>query len=94
MSMRKINDGGLAFPFIYMDESRDHLGQMIEPGMTKREEFARTAMGSFLIACVQAGTPCKPKEISALSVEFADALVAELNKNGPAPSYIATGEIG
>lgn len=95
--MSKINDGGPAFPLTWQDESQDHLGQMIEAGLTKREYFAGLAMQALITQLPENscnGVEGASEIVGRGACVIADALIAELEKNSPAPHDIASGEIG
>lgn len=78
-------DGGPAYPVI----AENGLGH-ISDGMSKREAFAMAAMQGM----IGSGTVFGLDKVATVSVVMADALIAELEKHGPAPSDIAAGEIG
>lgn len=72
-----------AYPIQYEQEYGDHgmKEQTIKGGMTKREVMAMAAMQGFLsiLGDTNIGEP-KPDYLASMSVKYADALLAELEK--------------
>lgn len=56
----------------------------MEFGLTKRERFAMAAMQGLLSYGIGNGTSDSPVICAGLSREYADALIAELDKDGKA----------
>lgn len=56
----------------------------VTKGLTKRELFAAMAMQSLVSAFKTLRGPGLPKQLAELSVKYADALIAELERKGGA----------
>lgn len=92
--MSKTDESGMAFPGKSYTRSGAPNGRDAM-GLTKREYFAGQAMQGMLAhANLNMRSEGLPATIAESSVVVADALIAELEKNGPAPADIASGEIG
>jgi hypothetical protein len=89
---KKIDDGGPAFPILSEGQADGRGGGCntgysfrSSGGMSKREEFARSAMQAILGAWMtpeaerQFGGGADFKEVARLSREMADAMLAELS---------------
>ena len=108
--MNKINDGGPAFPTQEFNDDGSHyyshFGLTKREYLATHMSVADIQFKNFDIAAEWAGIPAPQTSNFSEMTEFsfkieaiirvrqADALIAELEKNGPAPSDIATGGIG
>lgn len=72
------NGNELAFPLANQFDSDGYLAREMELGLTKREYFAGLAMQGTL-ATYQLVIPVR-SDIARIAVQFADALLAELEK--------------
>ncbi len=82
MTEKKIDDGGPAFP-----DQRDWSvafpsDKLFQPGVTKRELFAAMAMQGMLANCLCDHSDKPAISTAKLSLEYSDALLAELRKGG------------
>ena len=70
----QIKDDDYAFP-IANNSNEEYY--WIHKGVTIRAYFAGQNVAALL---ANSDTPCSPKSVSQLAVDYADALIAELNK--------------